>query len=134
MTLGQLDRLMDSLWPGHLQVHMEDSQAGRMVFSPSVTLGKTSVPHLCSQSLGRPALAVWGVSGHYGNCSSPEDQDSLRRETEASQSLLNLGVEDPSVCGSAFGLGDPAAWVCTVEGLGSLAMVMGSYLEFATWV
>ena len=70
---------------------MEDSQAGRMAPSPSV--GRASAtwaaPTVFSEP-GTPSLAIWGVSGHYGNCSSPEDQEALRQESTVPVSGLRL--------------------------------------------
>ena len=51
--------------------------------------GGASGPHLCSQSLKTPALAIWDVGGHSGNCSSLEDQEFLRQEgKDSSKSLV----------------------------------------------
>lgn len=52
---------MGSLRPGHLQVHVEDSGAGRMGLSPPVALGRTSGPS-CVLRVWNPLLWPFGMS------------------------------------------------------------------------
>lgn len=85
-------------------------------------LGEDLGPQLCSQSLEPSPLAIWGVSGHDGNC-SPEDQESPGKADRPPQLSGPVGARwgarawsPTSVCRSLVGFGDPCCVGCALGG------------------
>lgn len=81
LLLSTLVRMARIMWLLKASI-AEHSQAGRMVLSPLVTLGKLFPwGHLVSLSIFQkcetphPPQAVWGFRGHCGKCLTPEDQE-----------------------------------------------------------
>lgn len=89
VTLSRLDGIygFPGAWPS---LSARGGQRGWQDGSQSLSdLGEDLWPQLCSQSLEPSALAIWGVSGHEGNCSS-EDQEFPSGKADRPRQLLDL--------------------------------------------